>query len=190
MNGEDVVNAVASRLGMKTVSAVTNPTRAHILEWINIAKAEVVKRHGANMPELIKSETAAAATLTLSDEHAGILLVYDSENNIVTEFLPPKKYYAHIKNDRDDKIVWTYAPTGGDGAVPSGWIKIMISSDPTSCLVYFTRMPDNWTDAAAEPTVQVPQRYIPLVIDVATSYGLIAENRDQIAMVMKSKDMK
>lgn len=193
MTGQAMITAVAGRLGMSSApTAYTNPTRVQILEWINTAKAEVAASFADDLHEL--DCTHFYFPLDPGTHFLSNVLIVNfvlQHNGVV--LLPHEKATAR------DGVVHLYG--SGSRTKHLWWFDSNSETTRTGANLYinvapvysgagdkgkreyqYTRMPNDWTDAASTPAVCVPVRYIPAVIARASMYGFMADGRDELAV--------
>jgi hypothetical protein len=180
MTGANLIDAVASRMGMNIPTSTTLPSRVMILEWINTATIELIQKYGDFMPQLLKSASCVVPSPGTHPDLATaikILAVKITTTSLNATFVPINEFFTNFANQKTDKPIWTFNEVG------TGKSNIMVS--PTGgYTVYYAAMETLWTDAAA-PTLRPGIEWEPEIIKHAVAWGKMAEqDPESYALIM------
>lgn len=186
-----LVNDVAAAIGMEEVTGDTVPTLAQVTHFVNIAiKQAVIERVEKmgidSIPELMFEDNTGNIT---DKDVVGIIGVTSEINGdaINAEYILPSKYYSNVINNRVDKPVWTHIPPGANDGQDVSW-EVSPSANPVA---YYLRMPDDYDDTTGDPdAVDIPSYLKPRAMEIAVSYILLNDRRDEAAVYLNRKVQK
>lgn len=182
MTGANLIDAVASRMGMGVPTATTLPSRTSILEWINTVTIDVIHDYGEFMPTLIKSGTLVLPTPGTHPDLATaikIIAVKLTTGALNATFVPLNEFFTNVANQKIDKPVWTFNEIG------TGKSNIMVSP-AGGYTVYYVAFETLWTDGSA-PTLRPGIEFEPEIIKRAVAWGQIHEGNYQSYAVIMGK---
>jgi hypothetical protein len=170
MLGAALIDAVGSRLGMKSVLSTTTPSRVQILEWINTSAKEMAREMGELMPEIWKVVVFASGVFSMTDVAKIIAVQITDASGANANFSNPNEFFSIKMTTRVDKPVWTFTGV----AAPPGTTQTFVVSTGSACVVHYAMVPSDFTDDAVALTVRIPVVWESELIKRASMLGYLS----------------